>query len=117
MDFKEKLKKELKESVSDEELLLLPRGFQMLGKVIILKLNPKLLEHKELIGKAYLKLLPYIKSVYINFGKIKGKFRTPEKIELLVGINNPIVEHREHDVIYKFDITRIIYKFDITRIM
>ncbi|MHA1489690.1 MAG: class I SAM-dependent methyltransferase [Promethearchaeota archaeon] len=109
MRFKEKLKEELKGILSEEELSLLPRGFQMLGKVMILKLNPKLLEQKELIGKAYLKLLPYIKSIYINYGKIKGKFRTPEKIELLVGIDNPIVEHREHDVIYKFNFTKIMF--------
>ncbi|MFX1274268.1 MAG: class I SAM-dependent methyltransferase family protein [Promethearchaeota archaeon] len=109
MKFKETLKNKLRGILNQQELSLLPSGFQTIGNKLIIKLNPKILDKKELIGKALLELLPYIKSIYINHGKIKGKFRQPEKIEFLVGENNPIVEHKEHDVTYRFDITQIMF--------
>ncbi len=109
MGFKDKLKEQLKSELSEEELSLLPGGFQTLGKVVILKLNPNLLEKKEIIGKACLDMFPKIKSIYINKGKIVGTYREPEKIEFIAGENNPIVEHKEHDVTYRFNITKIMF--------
>ncbi len=109
MGFKDKLKEHLKSTLSEEELSLLPRGFQTLGKAIIIKLNPKLFKKKKKIGKACLDLFPSIKSIYLNKGKIVGIFREPEKIEWIAGQNNPIVEHKEHDVIYRFDIIKIMF--------
>jgi tRNA wybutosine-synthesizing protein 2 len=109
MGFKQIIKDCLINDLTEEEIRLLPRGFQTLGKVIILKLNPILLDKKELIGKACLELYPHIRSVFINVGKIEGKFRTPNAIQYLVGENNPIVEHKEHGIVYKFDITKIMF--------
>ena len=76
---------------------------------MVIKLNPMLLEKKDLIGNACLELNPYMKSVYINLGKVTGTFREPEKIELIAGIDDPVVEHKEHGVIYRFDITKIMF--------
>jgi tRNA wybutosine-synthesizing protein 2 len=110
MGFKESLIESLKGTLSEEELLLLPRGFQTIGHIVIIKLNPVLLEKKEIIGEKYLELLPnYIRSVYLNQGIIQGQFREPNKIIYLLGENNPIVEHKEHNVKYKFDITKIMF--------
>ena len=109
MRFKDKVKERLKGELTDKELSLLPRGFQTLGHVMLLKINPKLFEKKGLIGKACLEIFSNFKSVYINKGKITGTFREPENIEFLTGINNPIVEHKEHGVIYRFDITKIMF--------
>ena len=109
MGFKDNLKEVLKGNLREQELSLLPRGFQSIGKVMIIKLDQKLLERKELIGKACLELIPYMKSVYLNLGKIKGKYREPENIELIAGENNPIVEHKEHGVRYQFDLTKIMF--------
>ena len=39
MGFKDNLKENLKGSLTEEELSALPRGFQTVGKVIILKLK------------------------------------------------------------------------------
>lgn len=109
MNFKTKLKDSLNGILSEEELTILPRGFQTLGNIIIFKLNQKLCDKEQLIAKAYLELLPRIRSVYVNRGKIVGTFREPEKIELIGGEDNPIVEHKEHEVLYKFDITKIMF--------
>ena len=109
MGFKQGLKEKLIDLLTEEEVSLLPGGFQTLGTAIIFKLNPKLLNKRELIGKASLELLPYIKSVYANLGKIEGEFRTPEKIEYIAGEDNPIVIHKENGVIYKFDFTKLMF--------
>jgi len=109
MGFKENFKEKLREILSDEELSVLPRGFQTIGRVIIIRLNPVLLEKKILIAKKYMELLPSTRSVYLNTGRIKGKYRTPENIVFLVGEDNPIVEHKEHGVIYRFDFTKIMF--------
>jgi tRNA wybutosine-synthesizing protein 2 len=109
MGFKEKLKAKLEGIISSKELELLPRGFQTLGKVMILKLHPDLIKHKEAIARKSMELLPAIESVYLNKGIIKGDFRTPENIEYLAGKENSIVIHKEHGVSYKFDFTRIMF--------
>jgi tRNA wybutosine-synthesizing protein 2 len=109
MGFKDKLREVLVGDLTDEELSVLPRGFQTISHVAIIKLNPILLEKKELIAKKYLELLPSIRSVYLNTGRVKGQYRTPEKIEYLVGVENSVVKHKEHGVIYKFDFTKIMF--------
>ena len=109
MGFKENFKEKLREILSDEELSVLPRGFQTIGRVIIIRLNPVLLEKKIIIAKKYMELLPSTRSVYLNIGRIKGKYRTPENILFLVGEDNPIVDHKEHGVIYRFDFTKIMF--------
>jgi tRNA wybutosine-synthesizing protein 2 len=109
MGFKENLKIALKGELEDDELDLLPRGYQLISNIIIIKLAPKLMEKKKLIAIKCMELVPKIRSVYLNSGKIKGTFRIPEKIEYLAGVNDPIIEHKEHGVIYKFDVTKIMF--------
>jgi len=109
MKFKKKISEMLNDTLTETELSFLPRGFQTLGNVIILKLNPNLFNKKEIIGKSYLDLLPNIRAVYLNTGRIVGTFREPENIEFLVGIDDPVVEHKEHGITYRFDITKIMF--------
>ncbi|MFO8018111.1 MAG: class I SAM-dependent methyltransferase family protein [Promethearchaeia archaeon] len=109
MTFKDKLQSHLKNTLPKKKLEVLPSGFQTLGKVVVIKLKPELFPHEEKIAQAYLDLLPYIRSVYINRGKIEGQYRTPEGIEYLAGEKDPIVQHKEHGVLYEFDITKIMF--------
>jgi tRNA wybutosine-synthesizing protein 2 len=109
MGFKDKLKEKLEGMLTSDELELLPRGFQTLGKVIILKLHPNLIKHKEVIAHKSMDLLPAMESVYLNKGIIKGSFRSPENIEYVAGKEDPIVIHKEHGVSYKFDFTKIMF--------
>ncbi|MFO7797086.1 MAG: class I SAM-dependent methyltransferase [Promethearchaeati archaeon] len=109
MGFKKKLVKNLKGKFSQEELDLLPSSYQTLGKVIIIKLPPELLDKKNLIADTYLEILHYMRSVYLNQGKIEGQFREPERIEYVAGEKNPIVQHKEHGVVYRFNIKKIMF--------
>jgi len=109
MSFKTKLKSSLKNILTKTELDLLPRGFQSIGKVMILKLNPVLLNNKIVIAQKCMEILPNIKSVYLNKGKIEGTLRKPNNIEYIAGENNSLVRHKEHDVVYSFDFTKIMF--------
>ncbi|MBY9003178.1 MAG: class I SAM-dependent methyltransferase family protein [Candidatus Lokiarchaeota archaeon] len=109
MGFKEKLKNKLLDSLTESELKILPRGFQLLGKVMILKLNPQLIKNKDIIAQKCMELLPSVKSVYLNKGKIEGTFRKPNNIEYLAGENNSLIKHKEHEVVYSFDFTKIMF--------
>jgi tRNA wybutosine-synthesizing protein 2 len=109
MTFKKKLTEKLTGVLTADQLSILPRGFQTLGNVIIVKLNPELLDKNKIIGEAYLDLLPKMRSVYINKGRVVGSYREPENIEFLAGEDNPIVEHKEHGIKYRFNITKIMF--------
>ena len=72
MGFKDKLKENLRELLSEQELSILPSGFQTIGKIMIIKLNPKLLDKKNKIGKICLEAFPYMKSIYSNSSAFAG---------------------------------------------
>ncbi len=109
MNFKDRLKIALNSELTQEELDKLPRGFQMISKIILLKLLSELYEKRFIIAKKCLKLYPKMESVYYYGGKITGQFRIPERIEFLAGKSDSIVTHKEHGVLYKFDITKIMF--------
>ncbi|MHA2122412.1 MAG: class I SAM-dependent methyltransferase, partial [Promethearchaeota archaeon] len=56
-----------------------------------------------------MELLPRITGVYLNKGRIVGRYREPENIEFIAGVDDPIVQHKEHGVTYQFDITKIMF--------
>jgi tRNA wybutosine-synthesizing protein 2 len=109
MKFKKQLKEKLTMNLTEEELSLLPGGFQTIGDVIIIRLNPLLLKKRTIIAEKCLELYPNLRAVYLNLGIIKGQYRTPENIEFIAGEDNTIVEHKEHGVTYKFDIKKIMF--------
>ena len=61
MGFKDKLKDALVGILTNEELSVLPRGFQTISDVAIIKLNSILWEKKILIAEKYLELLPRVR--------------------------------------------------------
>ena len=74
MRFHEKLAKELKSS--KEERKILPRSYNILGDILIIKVDRSLRKKKKKIGNAILDILPYIKSVVVE-KSISGVTGTP----------------------------------------
>ncbi len=109
MKFRDRLKLALKSELTQKELEILPSGFQSISKIILLRLSLELYEKRFIIAKKCLELFPKMESIYYYSGKIIGQFRIPEKIEFLAGKDNPVVIHKEHKVMYKFDITKIMF--------
>ncbi len=106
--FKAQLHAKLTKALTKKELELLPSSFQRLGHVVILRLKPELLPTKEIIGEAVLTIVPGIKTICLNTGKIDSEFRQP-KVEYLCGEENTKVIHTEHGCQFSFDVTKLMW--------
>lgn len=96
----------IEEEMTPEQIRLLPKGWYILGDVIIVKIHPALEDHKGVIGDALLAIYPRCKSVLRDFG-IDGKFREPKR-ELIAGSGSETV-HKENGVLFKLDALRLMF--------
>ncbi len=96
----------LKESMDIEELDLLPKGWHILGDLIIVRIHPRLDPLKHLIAQALLVIYPRCKTVLRDFG-IEGQFRKPVR-EVLAG-NVTVTVHKENGVFFQLDASRIMF--------
>jgi tRNA wybutosine-synthesizing protein 2 len=106
MSFYKLLRKELEEKLPPQLLEVLPRSYEMLGKVLLLKLRPELESYKHEIGEAILKILP-VKTVCLLKG-IAGETRKPV-VEVIAGDKNTETVHREHGCVYKLDAAKHMF--------
>lgn len=115
MSFHSKLSVMLPELTSKE----LPRGYQIVGKVLLVRLKPKLYKHRRAIGKAVLKLLPYLHTVALERG-FEGITRKP-KIEIIAGKRSLNTLHKEHNCVFNLDLRKSMWskgnKFERQRIV
>ncbi|MEM5804676.1 MAG: class I SAM-dependent methyltransferase family protein [Candidatus Aenigmatarchaeota archaeon] len=107
MNFGAKLRLKLKGRLFEKELALLPSGYQIIGKILLIKLRPGLYRKRKLIGKACLELLPYLDSAYLQKG-ISDAVRTP-KVEWLAGKRCSETLHREHGCSFLLDVRKIMW--------
>lgn len=107
MAFKELLKEELSGKIQEENLELLPSGYQQVENIIIVKLKPELQKQRKEIAKAIASLFPYAKTI-MQIKEIKGKNRQP-KIEFLAGAKEFLVNYRENGCTFQFDVRKIMW--------
>jgi len=108
MSFKEQLAEKLKEKLNEEELKLLPTGYQFIGEIVILNLRPELNKHEKALGEVSLALLPRFRTVCVRTGAITGKYREPQ-IRVIAGQNNTETIHTENGCKYKLDIAKLMF--------
>jgi tRNA wybutosine-synthesizing protein 2 len=119
--FYQRLRNELKTntSISEQKLDLLPRRYQIIGKILLVKLEPSLSRHRKAIGKTILKILPYIKSV-LWVKEIRGNKRLPST-EVIAGLKNCETMHNEHKCAYWLNPAKITFskgnKFEKLRLL
>lgn len=92
--------------IPDSEKKLLPRGWQILGDIIIVTLNEKLEHHKESIGQALLTLYPKCKTVLLDRG-ISGQMREP--LRDIISGNGTVTIHKENGCLFKLDAKRVMF--------
>jgi tRNA wybutosine-synthesizing protein 2 len=90
-----------------KELDLLPRGYQIIGKIMLIKLDRKLVKHKKAIGKALTEMFPYIHTVCL-FKGIESVTRKP-KIEIIAGCNSTQTLHKEHKCQFLIDVSEVMW--------
>jgi tRNA wybutosine-synthesizing protein 2 len=109
MAFYEDLRARLEGLLSDE----LPRGYQLVGKVLLLRLKPSLLRHRKTVGRAVLDILPYVHAVFLIKG-MKDVERRPV-LELLAARPGPHAGplsqtiHSEHGCRFMLDLRKVMW--------
>ena len=93
-------------NIPESEKKLLPRGWQILGKIIIVSLNENLEHRKKEVGEALLSLYPRCKTVLLDRG-IRGRMREPDR-EIIAG-NRTETIHKENNCFFKLDAMRVMF--------
>ena len=96
----------LQGKIPPECISLLPRGWFLLGDIIIVKIHPALREHEQQIGRALLDFYPRCRSVLADEG-ISGPFREPAR-RLIIGEKTQTV-HRENGVVFNLDARLVMF--------
>ena len=103
----------IKEQVEKKNILpkplldKLPRRWEKIGDVLILKLPRELGEYREEIGEIYAKILS-CKTVLNDHGGIKGVYRKP-MVEIIYGSSDTETIHVENGIRFQLDPQRIMF--------
>ena len=104
--FKQELQTELKGKIPSKKLTLLPSGFQRIGDVIVLRLDPALKPFEKSIGVVVLKQYR-VKTVCAIEGKISGALRKPH-VKKIAG-DSTETTHKENGISYSLDVAKIVF--------
>jgi tRNA wybutosine-synthesizing protein 2 len=96
----------LQGKIPQECIDLLPRGWFLLGDIIVVKIHPGLRAYEQQIGQALLNFYPRCHSVLADEG-ISGPFREPAR-RLIVGDKTQTV-HRENGIVFNLDAKLVMF--------
>ncbi|MEF8880073.1 MAG: class I SAM-dependent methyltransferase family protein [Candidatus Thermoplasmatota archaeon] len=94
-------------NIPEEQKKLLPTSYDIIGKIILVKIPDELQQHKKEIGKALLKSHKNVETVYIS-KPVEGELRT-RNVEIIAGENKTETIHVEHGVKIKLDIEKTYF--------
>jgi len=103
----DEIKNNISKKISSELIDKIPKKWEKIGNILILKLPNELDDYKKEISVIYAKILK-CKSVLNDFGGIDGPYRTP-KVELIFGSQNTETIHFENGIKYKLDPRKIMF--------
>lgn len=96
------LKDFLENTLTDEELKLVNRSFEIVGDIAIIEIPENLEKHEKEIGEALLKVNTHIKVILKKSGIHKGEFRTQDLIHI-AGENRKETEYKENGIRLKIN--------------
>ena len=85
----------------------LPKSYDIIGKIALIKLNEKLLKYKLEIGEAHLKANKNLETVCVVY-PVKGELRT-RKIEIIAGKKQTKTIHFEYGSKFIIDIKKVYF--------
>ena len=107
MAFYEKLQKRLEGKLTPKELCLLPKGYQIIGRIALIKLDKRLVKRRRIIGKAILEVLSYLHTVCLQ-KDISKTVRKP-RVEVIAGCKDTRTMNQEHSCKFLLDISEIMW--------
>ncbi len=102
------LRDALRKDLNSDELNILPRSFDIVGDIAILKIPEELYEKRRLIGKRFIETFKNIRVVALKRGNVSGEFRK-QPIEVIAGEDRTETVHREYGCFYKLDIKCVYF--------
>jgi tRNA wybutosine-synthesizing protein 2 len=100
------LSESLQNILPEDSLLLLPRGWFILGEVIVVKIHPLLKPYERHIGQALLDYYPRCCTVLADEG-ISGPFREP--VRRAIAGSRTQTMHKENGVIFNLDAAQVMF--------
>src|SRR4030067_2006192 len=97
----------LKDKLQEEKLLLVPRGFEIIGDIAILNLPLSIYDEKNLIAQTLVSRSKNVKVVLLKKNKLAGEKRTAD-FEILIGDRTTTI-HKENDCLFNVDIARTYF--------
>ncbi|MEM0301952.1 MAG: class I SAM-dependent methyltransferase family protein [Archaeoglobaceae archaeon] len=101
------LKEMLRDKLSEEELKILRRSFEIIGDIAIIEIPDELISKKELIADAILKKHKHLKTILRKVGEVNGVFRVA-KYEKIYGEETETIA-KEHGCRFLVDPTKVYY--------
>lgn len=93
--------------MSNEELKLLPSGFERMGHVAIVSIPPELTNRADEIARVLLELKG-VRTVALREGSISGRDRRP-RLRVIAGDSQTETLHHENGCLFKLDIARVMF--------
>lgn len=93
--------------ISESLQACLPRGFQRIGHIVILKLHPEVQDLAPEIAGLILDEFSYVKTVCLSSG-VSGELRKPV-VRYLAGEKRTETTHQENHCKFKLDVTRVMF--------
>ena len=98
----------LENKLSETELELLPRAYDLIGDIAVLEIPPELTDHRQAIGEAFLQVRPNFTTILGKKGAITGTLRTRE-YDLLAGIDKTDTIHIEYGCRISVDLSKAYF--------
>ena len=102
------LREALQNDLTETQLELLTRAFDVIGDLAIIEIEPKLARKARAIGRALMFVHPNVKAVYAKAGRRQGAFRV-RKREHVAGAKRTTTIHKEAGCEFKLDIAKAYF--------
>ncbi len=98
----------LGKKLTDDQISMIPSGFQRIGNIAIINLPEGLHVRSKAIGNLLIKNYKYVKTVCMKTGDVSGELRKP-CVNIISGEKNTVTIHRENRCWYKIDVARLMF--------
>jgi tRNA (guanine37-N1)-methyltransferase len=96
-------------AVPTELAIGLPKSFDIIGDIVVIEeLSKTLMDYKEAIGEALLKLNPNAKTCLLKIGKVEGERRVPV-YQVIAGLKKTTTVFVEYGVKLKIDLAKVYF--------